>query len=78
MIRELLWPDDRIAHIGRHGIEAHEFERSASGDPWFFVPARRAPIPRITVWFKRMQAGTCCASSSSFLTDGVILLPPAK
>ena len=25
-ITELLWPEDRIAHIGRHGIDPEEFE----------------------------------------------------
>jgi uncharacterized protein len=25
-ITELLWPEDRIAHIARHGIDAEEFE----------------------------------------------------
>jgi uncharacterized DUF497 family protein len=30
-ISEFVWPDDRIAHIGRHGVEPTEFEEVCFG-----------------------------------------------
>jgi len=32
-ITEFVWPDDRIAHIGRHGVEVEEFEEVCFGKP---------------------------------------------
>ena len=31
MIQKLLWPDDRIEHIGRHGVTPEEFEEVCFG-----------------------------------------------
>ena len=30
-IAEFVWTDDRVAHIGRHGVEAEEFEEVCFG-----------------------------------------------
>jgi hypothetical protein len=30
-ISELVWTEDRITHIGRHGVEAEEFEEVCYG-----------------------------------------------
>jgi uncharacterized DUF497 family protein len=31
MIQKLLWPEDRIEHIGRHGVTPEEFEEVCFG-----------------------------------------------
>jgi uncharacterized protein len=30
-IRKLIWPDDRVDHIARHGVEPHEVEEVCFG-----------------------------------------------
>ena len=30
-ITEVLWPDDRVAHIARHGVKPEEFEEACFG-----------------------------------------------
>ncbi len=32
-IHELIWPQDRIEHIGKHGIEPNEVEEVCFGEP---------------------------------------------
>lgn len=32
MIEELIWPDDRIEHIARHGVQPEEVEEVCFGD----------------------------------------------
>ena len=32
-IHEFIWPQDRIEHIGKHGIEPNEFEEVCFGEP---------------------------------------------
>lgn len=32
-IRQLIWPEDRIAHIARHGVEPEEVEEVCFGRP---------------------------------------------
>jgi hypothetical protein len=32
-ISEFAWTEDRIAHIGRHGVEVEEFEEACFGQP---------------------------------------------
>ena len=32
-ITELLWTEDRITHIARHGVRPHEFEEVCFGNP---------------------------------------------
>lgn len=31
-IRELIWPEDRVRHIARHGVEPHEVEEACFGE----------------------------------------------
>jgi uncharacterized DUF497 family protein len=31
-IREILWPEDRVDHIARHGVQSEEFEEVCFGD----------------------------------------------
>lgn len=33
IIRELIWPEERIAHIARHGVEPEEVEEVCFGRP---------------------------------------------
>ena len=30
-VSELIWPEDRITHIGKHGVEPHELEEVCFG-----------------------------------------------
>ena len=30
-VKEFIWPEDRIQHIGRHGVEPHELEEVCFG-----------------------------------------------
>ena len=32
-ITELIWPDDRVAHMARHGVRADEVDEVCFGDP---------------------------------------------
>jgi hypothetical protein len=32
-IRELIWPEDRVAHIAKHGVRPHEVEEICFGHP---------------------------------------------
>jgi len=32
-VTEFLWPDDRVAHIGKHSVEPAEFEEVCFGKP---------------------------------------------
>jgi uncharacterized DUF497 family protein len=31
LVNELLWPEERILHIGKHNVEPHEFEEVCFG-----------------------------------------------
>ena len=33
-ISEVLWPEDRVDHITRHGVTPEEFEQVCFGRPW--------------------------------------------
>lgn len=43
-IDELLWPEDRVDHIGRHGVDPSEVEEVCFGQP--LVLRARAAGPR--------------------------------
>lgn len=45
MIAEILWPDDRVAHIARHGVEPYEVEEVCFGRPLVLRSASRGENP---------------------------------
>ena len=32
-VHQIIWPEDRIDHIARHGVSPDEFEQACFGDP---------------------------------------------
>jgi uncharacterized DUF497 family protein len=44
-IVEFLWPDDRIEHIGRHGVQPEEFEEVCFGSPLVLRAKSRGENP---------------------------------
>jgi hypothetical protein len=49
VIIELLWPDDRVVHIGRHNVEPHEFEEVCFGSPLVLQGRSVGPNPVLHV-----------------------------
>jgi len=41
-IHELIWPDDRVDHIARHGVEAEEVEEATPPCESRYTPVMRA------------------------------------
>jgi hypothetical protein len=44
-ISEFIWPDDRVVHIGRHGVEPEEFEDVCLGQSLFRGVESEGPNP---------------------------------
>ena len=44
-ISEFLWPDDRVAHIGHHGVEPEEVEDACSADALVRAVESEGPNP---------------------------------
>ena len=45
MISEILWPEDRVLHIGRHNVEPHEFEDVCFGRSLVLRARSEGPNP---------------------------------
>jgi len=44
-ISEVLWPEDRVDHIGRHGVRPEEFEEVCFGVPLVLRGKATGPNP---------------------------------
>jgi hypothetical protein len=44
-IHQIIWPEDRVDHIGRHGITPAEFEEACFGDPLIYRARSEGPNP---------------------------------
>jgi hypothetical protein len=44
-VKELVWPQDRIDHIARHGVSPEEVEEVCFGDPLVWRGATEGPNP---------------------------------
>ncbi len=45
MIREFVWPEDRIEHISRHGVTPEEFEEACFGNALVLRGRSEGPSP---------------------------------
>ena len=70
VIREVIWPEDRIEHIAEHGITPDEFEQVCSRQPLILRAKSRGPSP---VYHVLGQTG-----SGRYLFCVVIHLPDGK
>ena len=61
-IAEIVWTEDRIAHIGRHGVETEEFEEICFGNALVLRRGGKAETPCITSWAKPRLGATFSAS----------------
>lgn len=44
-VNEFVWPEDRIRHIGRHGVEPHEMEEVCFGQAFVQRAKSSGPNP---------------------------------
>lgn len=54
-IGELIWAEDRVAHIAEHGIRPHEVEEICFGVRWFSA-ANQQERTQFTTFSGRQQA----------------------
>lgn len=44
-VRQIVWPEDRVDHIARHGISPEEFEEACFGNPLVYRGKSEGPNP---------------------------------
>jgi uncharacterized DUF497 family protein len=44
-VHQIIWPEDRIDHIARHGVSPDEFEQACFGDPLVYRAKSQGPNP---------------------------------
>ena len=43
--KEIIWPEERVDHIARHGVSPEEFEEACFGDPLVYRAKSEGPNP---------------------------------
>ena len=69
-ITELIWPDDRVEHIAKHGIRSHEVEDICFGHP---LALRGKSVGKSPVYYVLGQT-----SGGRYLFCVVISFPDSK
>ena len=44
-VHQIIWPEDRVDHIARHGVNPDEFEQACFVDPLVYRPKSDGPNP---------------------------------
>ncbi len=44
-VHQIIWPEDRVDHIARHGVGPEEFEQACFGDPLVYRAKSEGPNP---------------------------------
>jgi hypothetical protein len=71
IVNEFIWPQDRIEHIGKHGVEPHEMEEVCFGQALVQRAKASGANPVDYELGKPYPDVICFASSYSFLTAKV-------
>jgi uncharacterized DUF497 family protein len=44
-VHQIIWPEDRVDHIARHGVSPEEFDEACFGDPLVYRAKSEGPNP---------------------------------